>query len=126
LKPTGGDQSFGPEGLHLDTISVQFLTLFVTQGRVHLVIYVFIVDVVVLQLLILLLNRCALSCWDPKYHQLNLKRLLLLRCMLWCVVLWLLRLWQVPRFQRTTWLMTSAHAYGVARMNHLSFRKRRV
>jgi hypothetical protein len=74
-KPTGGDRSVSTEG-----ISIQLLTLVVTQGRVLLVIFVFVVDVVVL---LLLLSRCALGYWAPRYHQLDLKSLLLLRCVLW-------------------------------------------
>jgi hypothetical protein len=35
-----------------------------------------------LLLLLLLLNRCTLGCWAPRYHQLDLKRLLLLRYVL--------------------------------------------
>jgi hypothetical protein len=52
--------------------------------------------VVVLLLLRLLLSRCALGCWDPQYHQLNPKRLLLLR-----YVRWLLWLWHILRCQLT-------------------------
>jgi hypothetical protein len=85
LKITGGDWSFSPKGLHLLSISVHLLALYVTQERVLLVIFVFIIDAMVLLLLLLLplLNRCALGCWAPRYNQLNLKRLLLLRCMMW-------------------------------------------
>jgi hypothetical protein len=64
------------------TSCAPLLALVVAQGRVLLVVFVFIIDVIVL-LLLLLLRRCALGCWAPRYHQLNLKRLLLLRCMLW-------------------------------------------
>jgi hypothetical protein len=81
----GGDWSFSPEGLHLLSISVQPLALYVAQGSVLLIVLVFIVDVVVLLLLLLLLllNRCALGYWAPRYHQLNLNQLLLPRCVLW-------------------------------------------
>jgi hypothetical protein len=68
LKPTGGDCSLRPEGLHLLSVSVQLLALCVTQGRVLLIVLVFIIDIVVLLLLLLLLSRCALGCWAPKYH----------------------------------------------------------
>jgi hypothetical protein len=40
------------------------------------IMLVFIVDIVVL---LLLLSRCALGYWAPRYHQLIIKRLLLLR-----------------------------------------------
>jgi hypothetical protein len=82
LKPTGGDRSFNPEGLHLLSIFVHLLTLCAAQGRVLLVIFIFILDIVVLILLLLLLflSRCALGCRAPRYHQLDPKRLLLLRC----------------------------------------------
>jgi hypothetical protein len=68
-----------------DSISSASLYTFspsVSQGRVLLVIFIFVVDVVVL-LLLLLLSRCALGCWALRYHQLDLKRLLLLRCVMW-------------------------------------------
>jgi hypothetical protein len=80
--PAGRDWGFSTEGFPLVSISVQLLTLIVTQGRVLFVIFIFSVDVVVL-LLLLLLSRCALSCFATLYHQLNLKRLLLLRCIWW-------------------------------------------
>jgi hypothetical protein len=89
MKPTGGDQSFNTEGFPLVSISVQLLAHVVAQGRVLLVVFVFVVDVMVL-LPQLLLSRCTLGCWAPRYHQLKLKRLLILRCMLWRVMLWLL------------------------------------
>jgi hypothetical protein len=79
MKPTGRDWGFSTEGFPLISISVQLLTLVVTWGRV---IFIFSVDIVVL-LVLLLLSRCALSCLATLYHQLNLKRLLLLRCMWW-------------------------------------------
>jgi hypothetical protein len=82
MKPTGRDRSFNTEGFPFVSISIQLLTLIVTQGRVLFVVFIFIVDVVVL-LLLLLLNRCALSCLATRYHLLNLKRLLLLRCTWW-------------------------------------------
>jgi hypothetical protein len=81
-KPAGRDWGFSTEGFPLISISVQLLTLVVTQGRVLFVIFIFSVDIVVL-LLLLLLSRCALSCLATLYHQLNLKRFLLLRCMWW-------------------------------------------
>jgi hypothetical protein len=90
-------------------------------------VLVFIIDIMVLiLLLLLLLIKSALGSWAPKYHQLVLKRLLLLRCVLSWVMLWLQRLWHVMRYQLISGLTTGALACGVARMNHLSFRKRRV
>jgi hypothetical protein len=73
LKPTSGDRSFIPEGLHLVSIPVQLLNLCVTQGRVLLIVFVFIVIVVVLLLLLWLLSKCALGYWALRYHQLDLK-----------------------------------------------------
>jgi hypothetical protein len=94
LKPTGGDWSFSPKGHHLISISVHLLALFVAQRRVLLIILVFIIGVIVLFLLLLmLLSKCALGYWAPKYHQLDHKRLLLLRYVMWCILSWLLRLW---------------------------------
>jgi hypothetical protein len=81
LKSASGERSFTLKD-NLLGIPVELLTLCVAQGRVHLIAFVFIVDVMVLQLL-LLLSRCALGYRDPRYHQLDLKRILLLRCVLW-------------------------------------------
>jgi hypothetical protein len=80
----------------------------------------------VLLLLLWLLSKCTLSCWAPRYNQLDLKRLLLLRYLLWCIMQRLLRLWHILRCQLTNRMMTGTLACGAARMNHLSFRKRRV
>jgi hypothetical protein len=66
-KPTGRDRGFSTEGFPFISISVQFLTLVVTQERVLFVVFIFIVDVVVL-LLLLLLSRCALRCLATRYH----------------------------------------------------------
>jgi hypothetical protein len=66
-KPTGRDRGFSTEGFPFVSISVQLLTLVVTQGRVHFIVLVFIVDIMVL-LLLLLLNRCAVSCLATRYH----------------------------------------------------------
>jgi hypothetical protein len=65
--PTGRDRGFSIEGFSFVSISVQLLTLIVTQGRVLFIVFIVIVDVVVL-LLLLLLNRCALSCLATRYH----------------------------------------------------------
>jgi hypothetical protein len=51
-KPTGGDRSFSPEGLHLVRISVHILILCVTRGRLLFIGLVFYV--MVLRLLLLL------------------------------------------------------------------------
>jgi hypothetical protein len=74
-KPTDGDRSFGPEGLHLIRISVHLLILSVAQERV---LFVGIVFYVMVLWLLLLLNRRALSCWALRDHQLYHKRLHLL------------------------------------------------
>jgi hypothetical protein len=60
-KPASRDRGISTEGFPFVSISLQFVTLVVTQGRVLFIIFIFIVDVVVL-LLLLLLSRCALSC----------------------------------------------------------------
>jgi hypothetical protein len=65
--PAGRDRGFSAEGFPFVSISVQLLTLVVTQGRVFFIEFIFIVDVVVL-LLVLLLSRCALSCRATRYH----------------------------------------------------------
>jgi hypothetical protein len=64
-KPTGGDRSFSPEGLHLIRISVHLLILRVTQGRLLFIALVFYT--MVLRLL-LLLSRQALSQRAPRDH----------------------------------------------------------
>jgi hypothetical protein len=66
-KPVGSDRGFSTEGFPFVSIPVQLLVLIVTQGRVHFIIFIFIVDIVVL-LLLLLLSRCALSCLATRYH----------------------------------------------------------
>jgi hypothetical protein len=66
-KPTGRDRGFRTKGFSFISISVQFLTLVVTQGRVLFIVFIFIIDVMVL-LLLLLLSRCALSCLATRYH----------------------------------------------------------
>jgi hypothetical protein len=124
LKPAGGDRSFSPDGLHLINISVDLLDLCVARGRVLLIVLVLNVYVMVLQLL--LLSLCALGYWAPRYHQLDHKRLLLLRYMLWCIVRWLLWLWHIPRCKLTNGRMIGALACGAVSMSHLSFRNRRV
>jgi hypothetical protein len=67
MKPVGRDWGFSTEGFPFVSISVQLLTLIVTQGRVLFIVFIFIVGVVVL-LLLLLLSRCALSCRATRYH----------------------------------------------------------
>jgi hypothetical protein len=66
-KPTGRDRGFSTKGFPFVSISVQLLTLVVTQGRVLFVIFIFIVGVMVL-LLLLLLSRCTLSYRATRYH----------------------------------------------------------
>jgi hypothetical protein len=73
-KPASEDQSFGPEGLHLVSISVQLLSLSIARGRVLFVSLVFCV--MAPRLLLLLLSRRVLSRWALKNHQLYLKRFL--------------------------------------------------
>jgi hypothetical protein len=68
MKPTGGDRGFNTEGFPFTSISVQLLTLIVAQGRVLIVVFIFVVDIVVLLLQLLLLSRYTLSCIAPKYH----------------------------------------------------------
>jgi hypothetical protein len=62
--PASGNRSFSPEGLNLLGIPVQLLTICVTQGRVLLIVPIF----VVVLLLLLLLIGCALGYWAPRYH----------------------------------------------------------
>jgi hypothetical protein len=54
-KPTVGDRSFSPKGLHLISILVQLLNLCVAQGSILLIVLIFVVDIMVL--LPLLLSR---------------------------------------------------------------------
>jgi hypothetical protein len=83
-KPADRDRGFSTEGFPFVSISVQLLALIITQGRVLFTVFIFIVDiVVVVLLLVILLNKCALSCLATRYHKLNLKRLILLRCTWW-------------------------------------------
>jgi dolichol kinase len=109
LKPAGGDQSFSLKALHLVSISIHLLDLYVAQERVPLVILVCIVGVVVLLLLLRLLSKCAKSYWALRYYQRDLKRLLLLR-----YVLWLLWLWHVMRHPRPLkgWLVQTRIIMG--------------
>jgi hypothetical protein len=74
-KPTDGEQSFGPKGLHLIYILLHLLDLGAAQGRVLSFSLVFYI--MVLQLLLLFSTR-TLSHWPLKDHQLYHKRLLLL------------------------------------------------
>jgi hypothetical protein len=67
LKPAGGDQSFSPKGLHLLSVSIHLLTVCVTQGRVLLIVFISVLDVIV-HILLVLLSRCALGCWALRYH----------------------------------------------------------
>jgi hypothetical protein len=55
LKPTGENESFGPEGLHLIRISVHLLVLGVAWGRVLFIGLVFYI--MVLRLLLLVIAR---------------------------------------------------------------------
>jgi hypothetical protein len=66
-KPVGRYRGFNTEGFPFINISIQLLTLVVTQGRVLFVVFIFIVDVVVL-LLLLLHSKCTLSCLATRYH----------------------------------------------------------
>jgi hypothetical protein len=68
-KPAGEDQRFGPEGLHLISISVHLLVLGIARGRVLFVGLVFCV----MFLRLLLLSRRVLSRWALKNYQLYLK-----------------------------------------------------
>jgi hypothetical protein len=124
LKPVGGDRSFSPKGLQLISICIYLLDLCVNQGRVLLVVLLFIVDVLVL--LLLLLSGRTMGCWALRYHQLDLKRLLLQRYVMWCTVPWLMRLWHVPRCQLTNGEMIGALPCGAASMSHVSFREKSV
>jgi hypothetical protein len=69
-KPAGKDQRFGPEGLHLVSISVDLLIFGIARGRVLFIGLVF--GVMVLRLL-LLLSRRVLSRWALRNHQLYLE-----------------------------------------------------
>jgi hypothetical protein len=56
-KPAGEDQRFGPEGLHLVSISAHLLRFGIAWGRV-------------------LFSRLVLSSWALRNHQLYLERFL--------------------------------------------------
>jgi hypothetical protein len=58
-KPAGENRRFGPEGLHLVSISVHLLIFDIARGRVLFVGLLF--DVMVLRRLLLLLSRRVLS-----------------------------------------------------------------
>jgi hypothetical protein len=73
LKPADEDRRFGPEGLHLVSISVHLLVFGIARRRVLFIGLVF--GVTVLQLL-LLLNRRVLSRWALRNHQFYLKMFL--------------------------------------------------
>jgi hypothetical protein len=71
-KPAGEDRRFGPEGLHLVSISVHLLRFGIARGRVFFVGLVFCVMVP----RFLLLNWRVLSRWALRNHQLYLERFL--------------------------------------------------
>jgi hypothetical protein len=70
-KPAGEDRSFGPERLHLVSISVHLLGLGIARGRV---LFVGLVFRVMPPRLLLLLSRRVLSRWALRNHQLYHKR----------------------------------------------------
>jgi hypothetical protein len=69
-KPAGDDRRFGPEGLHLISISVHLLVFGIARRRVLFVGLVF--GVTVLRLL-LFLSRRVLSHWALRNHQFYLE-----------------------------------------------------
>jgi hypothetical protein len=71
-KPAGEDRSFGPEGLHLVSISVHLHGFGIARGRVLFIGLVFCVMV----LRLLLFSRRVLSSWALRNHQLYLERFL--------------------------------------------------
>jgi hypothetical protein len=73
-KHAGEDQSFGPEGLHLVSISVHLLGFSIAQGRV---LFIGLVFCVMVPRLLLLLSQRVLSCWALRTYQLYLKMFLL-------------------------------------------------
>jgi hypothetical protein len=64
-KPTGEDRSFGPEGLHLVSISIHLLRFGIARGRV---LFVGLVFCVMVPRLLLLLSRRVLSRWALRNH----------------------------------------------------------
>jgi hypothetical protein len=97
-KPASEDWSFGPEGLHLVSISVHLLGFGIARGRV---LFVGLVFCVMVPRLLLLLSRRVLSCWALRNYQHYLKRFFFWRCLLRYVGLGLLGVWHIPRCQLT-------------------------
>jgi hypothetical protein len=50
MKPTDGNRGFNTKGFPFVSISVQLLALVVAQGRVLLIVFIFVVNIVVLLL----------------------------------------------------------------------------
>jgi hypothetical protein len=72
-KPADEDRTFGPEGLHHISMSVQLLSLGIAQGRV---LFIGLVFHVMAPRLLLFLSRRVLSRWALRNNQLYLKRFL--------------------------------------------------
>jgi hypothetical protein len=117
-KPAGEDRSFGPEGLHLVSISVHLLGLGIARGRV---LFISLAFRVMAPRLLLLLNRCILSYWALRNHQLYLKRFLFWRCLLRYIRLGLLGFWHILRCLLTNEQSAGALACGTVSTGHLSF-----
>jgi hypothetical protein len=74
-KPAGRDQGLSTKGFPFISISVQLLTLVVTQGRIFFIIFAFIVDVVVF--LVLCIWQKLLTClvgFDELHCIINYRR----------------------------------------------------
>jgi hypothetical protein len=72
-KPADKDRTFGPEGLHVISMSVQLLSLGIAQGRV---LFISLVFRVMAPRLLLFLSRRVPSRWALRNNQLYLKRFL--------------------------------------------------
>jgi hypothetical protein len=143
LQSASRDWSFISGGLDFIGLTVHLVLFRITQGSVILVIFIFsliafffslifviIVIVVVFVVAIVLRQllsffRCFLSIFSRKYHDHDLKGILLLRNILRRVVLRLLLRWHISWCNQTDWLMSSALVGCAVRTNHLKVGNRR-
>jgi hypothetical protein len=114
----------------------------ITQGSVVLNIFVFIlvaffffslvvfffflmIIIIVMVVIVAIVLRELLSFFSCRYHNHDLKGILLPRNVLRRVKLWLQLWWHISWCQLTSGLTSSALAGCAKRMNHLKFRNRR-
>jgi cellulose synthase/poly-beta-1,6-N-acetylglucosamine synthase-like glycosyltransferase len=136
-----GDQSFISSSLDLVGIVVHLLLLEIAQRSAVLIIFsliifffivVLMVIVVVIVVVVAIVLRQLLSFFafflsffSHRYHDHDLKRILLLRNILRRVKMRVLLRWHISWDHLTNWLMSSALAGYAVRTNNLKFGNRR-